>query len=77
MSTDTEFFTKRPVFKYVLDALLKRIETAIVAGIIIVYQQYHVKNQIWNETGPHFQDLVKGEQALQATNSLQQKKETK
>lgn len=83
MSTNTEFFTKRPVLKYIIDGLLRRVELAIVTLGMLIYQQWHVRHQIWTEAGPHLQDVVKHEQALEVrvdghvvTNLDSQEKET-
>lgn len=63
--SNTEFLRKHPFFRAILDAIIKRIETALVAAAILAYQHIHTHNQIWKETGDHFQDLVKQTQMLE------------
>lgn len=88
MSTDTEFFSKRPMIKYIIDAVLRRIEViitnAITATVAVLIAQHNAHNQLWKEAGPHLQDVVKHQQALEVkvdghvvTNLNSQEKETK
>lgn len=75
MSTETEFFQKRPVLKFVVELVLKRLETvltnALTAAIVIIYMKHSGKqethDQIWREVGPHIEAVVKHEQNLELT----------
>jgi hypothetical protein len=52
-----------PLVTAVLDYFLAKLQviiiSVVVALITLVYQHHATHNQIWNETGNHFQDLVK------------------
>jgi len=78
----TEFLKqKSPILYAVLQIVLKRLELIATVSIMglatTVYEHKQNHTQIWQETGPHFQDLVKQVQALQIeVNQLEQKKES-
>jgi hypothetical protein len=58
-----------PVLKVVLDYVIKRLELVVILALtgtgLSIYQHHSNHNQIWNETGNHFQDLVVIEQQQQ------------
>lgn len=76
----TEFLRQRyPVVLVIINVVMKRLEmilTNIVTVLAVIYfEQSHVHNQIWNETGQHFQDLVQTNQIV--TKLLQEQKQEK
>jgi hypothetical protein len=80
VESDTTILTRHPLLKAVLSYCFDRLEalifSAVTAALVLVWQHHSVHNQIWQETGPHFQDLVQATKAnasvLQAiTNNIQ------
>jgi hypothetical protein len=70
---------KYPMIKAIIGYFLVRLQTMIISVVVglvvLVYQHHATRDQIWNETGDHFQDLVKIVQEQQAiitelTNSM-------
>lgn len=60
--SSTEFISKYPLLKAVLDYCFKRLEVIVLLSLtsvgLTIYQHHQNHSQIWQETGNHFQDVV-------------------
>ena len=49
----------KAIFKCLMERVENALTVAVVSLILLAVQHRMNHNQIWNETGSHFQDLVK------------------